>query len=167
MLAAVSSALAAGTYPAYKKKILYAENDIRGKQAPKFHVETWLTANKPETKGKVVLIDFWATWCGSCKELIPELNKWHKKFGKDLVIIGVSDEDVKTLKGFMKTTVMNYAVATDTKQNMSKKIGVQAVPHALVITPDGIVRWQGFPGSEEEPLTDALLEQIIKASKAK
>src|SRR5206468_53087 len=124
-----------------------------------------LTGAAPATKGKVVLIDFWATWCPPCRGLIPELNGFKKKFGNDLVIIGVSDEPEATVTGFMKSTPMDYNVAIDTKKTMSNMVGVQGIPHVLVISPDGIVRWQGFSGSEEDPLTADKLAKIIAASK--
>ncbi len=153
-------------YPPYTKKELYAEKDLRGKPAPKFEVGTWLTGSEPSRKGKVVLIDFWATWCPPCRELIPELNGYQQKFGKDLVVIGVSDESADVVKSFMAKTKMNYNVAVDPKGHMSGYLGVKGIPHVIVITPDGIVRWQGFPLGEEDRLTEDKLSQIIKASKA-
>ena len=153
-------------YPPYVKKELYADNDLRGKTAPKFAVGQWLTGAAPATKGKVVLIDFWATWCPPCRALIPELNGYQKKFGKDLVVIGVSDEDAAVVKKFMGSTKMAYNVAVDPKKQMEKVVGVKGIPHVLVITPDGVVRWQGFPLSDDDTLTEAKLSQIIEASKA-
>jgi len=152
-------------YPKYVSKNLYADNDFRGKKAPKLVVETWLTGKGPETDGKVVLIDFWATWCPSCRDLIPELGAWQKKFGKDLVVIGVSDEDKNTLVKFMKQTEMSYNVGTDTKETTEKVLGVKGIPQVLVITPDHIVRWQGYPGDDSDPLTEKVLSQIIETSK--
>lgn len=149
------------------KKTLYATNDLRGKQSPKFGVETWLTdqsAFKP--KGKVLLIDFWATWCGPCRALIPELNEFAKKYKDDVVIVGVSDESAATVREFMKITPMNYNVAIDTKKSMSKVVGVQGIPHVLVITSDGVVRYQGFPLQDEDRLDAAKLEKIIAINKS-
>jgi cytochrome c biogenesis protein CcmG, thiol:disulfide interchange protein DsbE len=148
-------------YPKGVQKTLYAD-DVRGKAAPKFEVQQWLT-NEPDRKGKVVLIDFWATWCPPCRATIPELNDYQAKFKDDLVVIGVSDETPEVLNNFMKTTEMKYAVATDPKGTMSSAINVKGIPHVLIISTDGIVRWQGFPLSDEERLTADIVKQVIDA----
>lgn len=154
-------------YPAYvTEKELYAENDFRGKKAPKFEFGEVLSSGKIDTKGKVVLVDYWATWCGPCIGLIPELNKFQEEFKDDLVIVGLSDEKPETVKGFMQKTKMNYHVATDVNGVMKGKLGVKGIPHVMVVTPDGIVRWQGWPQDEKDKLTHDKLAQIIKAWKA-
>lgn len=151
--------------PIVKEKTLYAKNDFRGRKAPELVVEKWLTA-KPETKGKVLIVDFWATWCGPCRALIPKLNQWQAKFKSDVVIVGISDEPEATVEDFKASNEIAYAEAIDTRKRMSNAIGVQGIPHVLVITPDGIVRWQGFPGSKEDPLDEAKVATIVKAWKA-
>ena len=152
--------------PIVKEKKLYAANDLRGKKAPEFVVDKWLHQPNPNLKGKVLVVDFWATWCGPCRKLIPEMNEWAKKLSKDAVFVGLSDEPAATVEKFMKTSPMNYSVAIDSQKRMSKALGVQGIPHVMVVTPDGIVRWQGFPGSAEDPLTLEKLEQVIAASKS-
>jgi cytochrome c biogenesis protein CcmG/thiol:disulfide interchange protein DsbE len=155
--------LAADTpeYPKSVEKKLYAD-DIRGKKAPVFSVGKWLT-DEPDRKGKVVLIDFWATWCPPCRASIPELNEIQAKFKDDLVVIGVSDEDAAKVKEFMTGTKMDYSVAIDKKAKMNNAIHVSGIPHVLIISTDGIVRWQGFPFSAEERLTPEIVKQVIDA----
>ena len=150
------------SYPAIVKKQLYATNDLRGKQAPDLVFGEWLT-KQPELSGqkKVILVDFWATWCGPCVRLIPEMNHFKKRFGKDLQVIGVSDETVAKVKGFMKKTKVNYAMSVDSSGKMKKELGVSGIPHVMVISSDGIVRWQGFPGGSDK-LTGKVLKQIIE-----
>ncbi len=148
------------------KKELYASSDLRGKTAPKLVVDQWLTGAAPETKGKVLIIDFWATWCPPCRATIPELNGYAKKFAKDVVVIGISDEKADVVANFMKGTKMDYFVGIDGQKRMSQIVGVKGIPHVLVVSPDGIVRWQGFPLDGANPLSESVIAQIVQASKA-
>jgi len=155
-------------FPAYVKKELYAKNDFRGKEFKTLQFGEVLKGKAPvakDLKGKVLLIDFWATWCGPCRVVIPEMNEWQKKFAKDLVIVGVSDEKSATVTEFMGKTPMNYVVTVDKDKTMSKILGVAGIPHVLVISQDGVVRYQGFPSDEKDQLTTEKLAQIIKANK--
>ena len=161
-LALTTFALAAEVlYPKPVEKDLYA-NDLRGKKAPELVTEKWLTA-KPDTKGKVVLIDFWATWCPPCRETIPELNELHAKFKDNLVIIGISNEAEGTITDFRKKTEMKYSLAIDTQSRTSKVVGVKGIPHVMIVSTDGVVRWQGFPLDAKEKLTADIVQQIIAA----
>jgi thiol-disulfide isomerase/thioredoxin len=148
-------------WPAHVQKKLYGK-DLRGKKAPELVVEEMLT-EKPDREGKVVIIDFWATWCPPCREAIPELNEIQQKYKDDVVIIGISDESPDKVKAFMKKTPMKYAQAIDTKKRMSKEVEVAGIPHVLIISTDGVVRWQGYPLSEEERLTENVVKQIVEA----
>ena len=112
------------------------------KKAPEFVVEEWIS-QQPKLKGKFILIDFWATWCGPCRKAIPELNEFAKKFGKKLVVIGISDETAAKVKE-MKEPNIEYYSAVDTKGVMKKALGVKGIPHVILIDPKGIVRWEGF-----------------------
>ena len=107
-----AQATAAEEYPEAIKKQVFADNDLRGKEAPPLHVEKWVNGKAPDTKGKVVLIDFWATWCPPCRESIPELNEFKKKFADDLVVIGITSEPPKKIKSFMKKLPIDYSIAT-------------------------------------------------------
>lgn len=165
-LTVLATPAVAPDWPPYvTNKTLYADNDFRGKQAPKIEGETFLTGKLPDLKGKVILVDIWATWCGPCRALIPELNEWQAKFKDDLVIIGISDEPSATVSKFMSTTPMKYNVAIDTKKRVSKALGVKGIPHVIVMSKDMIVRYQGFPQDDADKLTTEKLKQIIDANK--
>ncbi len=148
-------------WPASRDKELYAD-DIRGKKAPELVVENYM-ADKPDLVGKVVLIDFWATWCGPCRKAIPELNEIQAKFKDDLVVIGISDESPATVQDFMQKTKMEYASAIDMQATMKKAVHVRGIPHVIIISTDGIVRWQGFPLDDNDPLKAETVKQIIDA----
>ena len=128
-------------------------------KAPEFVVEKWLT-DKPETKGKYVLLEFWATWCGPCRRSIPLLNTFHRKYKDELVVIGISDEteaDVRKLK----SPQIEYYSAIDTKARTKKAVGVWGIPHVLIIEPGGAVIWQGFPLLKDYELTEETIEKIL------
>lgn len=143
-------------------KQLWAKSFLNQK-APELVVEEWITA-KPETKGKFVLIDFWATWCGPCRKAIPELNEIQKKFSKDLVVIGISAEPAEKVKS-MKEPVIEYANGVDTQKTMDKQLEVKGIPHVILIDPQGIVRWEGFPLLDGHELTPEVVEALIKKYK--
>src|SRR6266481_4221634 len=114
------------------EKQLWAKS-ILNQKAPELVVEKWLS-KEPDRKDKFVLIDFWATWCGPCREAIPELNAFHKKFGDKLVVIGVSDEAEKKVATFAKPKI-EYFSAIDTKGRMKKTLKINGIPHVIIIDP--------------------------------
>lgn len=130
-----------------------------GKKAPELIVEKWLTA-QPDTKGKFVLIDFWATWCGPCRKAIPELNEFHKKYSDKLVVIGISDESEATVKKMTDPSI-TYASAIDTKGRTKKTLEVKGIPHVIIMDPEGIVRWEGFPFLDGYELSDAVVKDLF------
>ncbi len=147
-------------WPPYVKKNLYAD-DFRGQKVPDYAIQKWVTKT-PDTKGKIILIDLWATWCGPCKKAIPELNKLQKEFKDDLVIIGLSDEPANVVQDFMKKTKIDYSMAVDTKGKLKKKLNVMGIPHVIIVDTSGIIRWQGLPSDKKDKLTSDLIETIIE-----
>ena len=141
-----------------EKVWLYAKSIINQK-APELVVEEWIT-DKPDMEGKFVLIDFWATTCGPCKKAIPHLNEFSKQFKDKLVVIGVSYENAEKVKA-MKEPVIDYYSAVDTKKRMSKELEINGIPHVILIDPQGIVRWEGYPLGGVK-LTSEVIGEIIR-----
>jgi len=153
---------ATGATRAEEKK-LWATSFL-GKPAPEFAVEKWLTA-EPARKGKFVLIDFWATWCGPCRKAIPELNALHKQFGDRVVVIGVSDEAEEKVRA-LKDPRIEYASAIDTQGRMKKALGVKGIPHVILVDPAGVVRWEGFPLLEGYELNERAVREVLDQAAA-
>ncbi|SHG27187.1 Thiol-disulfide isomerase or thioredoxin [Flavobacterium fluvii] len=143
-------------------KKIWAKSIINQK-APKLVVEKWLSG-KPDTKGKFVLIDFWATWCGPCKRAIPELNQFKAEFENDLIVIGISDETPEKVRSLANPKIEYYS-AIDTQRTMYDKLEVQGIPHCILIDPNGIVRWEGYPILHGYELTSEVIKGIIEKYK--
>ncbi|WP_367769619.1 TlpA disulfide reductase family protein [Flavobacterium sp. WC2421] len=141
-----------------QQKKMWAKSIINQK-APKITVEKWLS-DKPNTKGKFILIDFWATWCGPCKRAIPELNKFKTEFENDLVVIGISDETKEEVNKLIDPKIEYYS-AIDTNRKMYDFLGIAAIPHCILIDPDGIIRWEGYPILRGYELTSEVIKKII------
>ncbi|WP_067147306.1 TlpA family protein disulfide reductase [Pseudotamlana agarivorans] len=139
-------------------KQLWAKSVINQK-APKLVVEQWISES-PEVKGKFMLIDFWATWCMPCRKVIPELNDFQEQFKKDLVVIGLSDEPVEKVKNNPAINI-KYHSAVDTKRRMYNKLEIQGIPHCIIINPEGIVVWEGWPSLPGHELTEEVISNLI------
>jgi thiol-disulfide isomerase/thioredoxin len=112
-------------------------------QAPDFKVDdlegTPLTLSA--SHGKVILLNFWATWCGPCRAEIPDLVELQKKYADRLQIIGldVDDDDVAEVKKFVEENKINYPVGIATNEIRMQYGGVAALPTSFVLNSEGQV----------------------------
>jgi peroxiredoxin len=96
-----------------------------------------------EFKGKVVVVDFWATWCGPCREEIPGYVALQEKYGKDgLVVVGVSLDQAgpKVVKDFIAKSAINYRVVMGDEAVVTAFGGVEAIPTTFLIDRSGQIR---------------------------
>ncbi|MGC8764668.1 MAG: TlpA family protein disulfide reductase [Brevinematia bacterium] len=107
-------------------------------------------------RGRVVLLNFWATWCPPCKAEIPDLNKLQTKYSNSLVIIGVSvdQEGVDVVKDFYNKLQIVYPVVMATEEIIAGYGGISAIPTSFVINHKGqlvgkIVGYRNFSQYEE------------------
>jgi cytochrome c biogenesis protein CcmG/thiol:disulfide interchange protein DsbE len=128
--------------------------------APTIEAEKWLT-DRPDLKGKFLLLDFWATWCGPCRRSIPQLNALYSRFKDRLVVIGLSNETEQAVRKMTEPRI-EYPVVIDTRQRASTAFGVERIPHAVLIDPNGIVRFEGHPGHLNERNLDKLLARFAE-----
>ena len=138
-----------------------AESPLIGKLAPSFTLQdlNGKQVRLSDFKGKVVLLDFWATWCGPCVRTIPHLDALHKKYkDQGLVVIGINNErDHAKVKAFAKDR-MSYIILLDADEQFTE-YGIRGIPTAFYIDKEGKIRYRdvGFgPGKEKE------MEQKVK-----
>jgi thiol-disulfide isomerase/thioredoxin len=92
-------------------------------------------------KGKVVLLDFWATWCGPCRMTTPELEAVYKKYrSKGLDVIGVSSESLEDLKAFQASSKTGYPQFNDVSQLTTRQYQAFAYPTLVVIDRKGVIQ---------------------------
>ena len=135
-----------------------AANALVGKPAPAFKLKdlNGKEVSLADQKGSVVIVDFWATWCGPCVQALPHLNKLYedkKAAGLKVLAVSVDDEKEKVAP-FVAAKKLTMTVLFDNdEQKVAEKYGVQGIPQTVVIGKDGTVKkvFVGFgPGTEEE-----------------
>jgi thiol-disulfide isomerase/thioredoxin len=128
----------------------------RARMTPAFSITTieGKKISMDELQGKVVLLDFWATWCVPCREALPHMKKVAKKFeGQPLVILSVSlDDDEQKWKTFIAQNQMTWPQYRDGGFTgpIATMFGVKAIPHTYTIDADGVL--------QEEHIGDASVE---------
>lgn len=107
-------------------------------------------------KGKVVYVDFWASWCGPCKQSFPWMNDMQAKYqGQGLEIVGVNlDAKRDDADKFLAQTPAQFAIAFDAKADSAKRFGVKGMPTSVLIGRDGKVLavHSGFKEEERKEL---------------
>ncbi|HEY1939686.1 MAG TPA: TlpA disulfide reductase family protein [Candidatus Angelobacter sp.] len=132
----------------------------RAKMSPPFVVTTLdgKRVSMDDLKGKVVLLDFWATWCGPCREALPHMQSIAKKFdGQPLVVLSVSlDNDEQKWKDYIEKNKMTWLQYRDGgfEGSVARMFAVNAIPHTFTIDADGVL--------QDERIGDASIEGKLK-----
>ena len=142
-----------------------------GKDAPALKVTEWV--GNPHTlaklQGKVVLLDFWATWCKPCIEMYPEMRKWAADLGpRGLVILGITNhsrQSSEQVRRFVTRTKLPWPVAIDPKNKTQIDYGVAPIPHTFLIDRHGVVRLEHVGGGDLTKIKSKLMELLDETSK--
>jgi len=124
--------------------------------------QTGINVELAALKGKVVLVDFWASWCGPCKKEMPVLEALNVKYAaQGLVIVGVNiDSSSKKMNKFLKGTPVSFRIVHDRKLVVANRYEPETMPTSYFIGRDGTVRYvhKGFAKGDAE-----VLEERVKA----
>lgn len=106
----------------------FSVTDLDGKQM-----------SSPDWKGKVVLINFWATWCGPCRAEIPDLVALQDKYKNQVIVIGISEDEgpVESVRKFATQYKVNYPIAMTTPEMQKLFPGISALPTTFMLDKDG------------------------------
>jgi len=123
-----------------------------GQPAPEISAKDWINLKTPLTlaslRGKVVLLEFWATWCGPCVQGIPHLNELHRKYaGRNFQLLTFVEEGHQTMDKFLKRTSVEYTIGLGS--TALEDYGITGIPHAFVVNQAGKIVWHGHPAEPE------------------
>jgi peroxiredoxin len=125
---------------------LYSHSAGVGEAAPPFSLKDMKgnTVTLESFKGKVVFLDFWATWCGPCKEEFPELEALYQKYGKEgFEVVGISvDKSESNVAEFLKKRPVSFTILTNTKGDVAETYGLPGMPTGFIIGKDGVIRYR-------------------------
>ncbi|MEJ2041718.1 MAG: TlpA disulfide reductase family protein [Reinekea sp.] len=117
-----------------------------------------------QLKGRVVYVDFWASWCTTCKQSFPVLSELSEELkGKGIVILGINtDEDVSLAHKFLEKTPVSFLTVSDRTQKVVSYFEPKGFPYAYIVGKDGVIQAvkAGFAGKEKT--RELLLEMAAK-----
>jgi thiol-disulfide isomerase/thioredoxin len=130
----------------------------RGDAAPEF-------GGSKGSSQKPVLLDFWATWCGVCRDALPGLKRLRSVYGSDkLEVISVSeDEDEDGWREFVHSNRMTWEQRLDTNHELMRKFGASALPTYVLIGRDGKIVQQWVGDDPDQPLVDRMGPDLQRA----
>ena len=139
-----------------------------GAMAPDFHLPQ-LGKDAPlglhDVRGKVVLVDFWASWCGPCRESLPQYQKLYTELSRDdFEIVAVNlDEELADAKKFLAAHPVTYPVVLDPAGDVPKSFGLIGMPTSYLVDRNGVVRLRNQSFKPQD--IDTLRAEIAKLAK--
>jgi peroxiredoxin len=162
-----------GSYVTLAKKMIDNPRRARENYAPDFSFTSsegdYITLD--DLRGKVVVLDFWATWCGPCTSSVPDLRNLHRKYvtNPSFVMIGISaDVDEQVWRDFTAQNKMLWTHYLDKDRKIQRAFGIHAYPTYIVIDHEGIWRFQSIGAGYRSAigLEDVIRKQLMVAAKS-
>ena len=123
-----------------------------GTEAPDFTLsdDSGKEVSLSDLRGSVVLLDFWATWCGPCRQVMPALQRLHEEYGEDgLLVYGVNSEEVTLVDEFLTQNGYTFPTLRDPRNVASMLYRVEGIPTTVLVGRDGVVI-EHFVGAHPE-----------------
>lgn len=141
--------------------------------APAFSLPQLPTKNSvalQDQRGRVVLLDFWASWCGPCRESLPQYQKLRDEYSRDdFEVVAISlDENIDDALEFLKQYPLQYLVLHDPEGKSATAYGLKGMPSSYLIDRNGMLRSQhvGFQMKDLAPLRAKIAELIAEKADA-
>lgn len=123
----------------------------------------------PSLSGKVVLVDFWASWCAPCRRSFPEFDKLQKEYqARGFLLVAVSvDEDVRSMQRFLEKIPVGFTVLHDVRQALVTAMGVETMPTSFLLDQTGRMRFShnGYAGERTLSMLRSEIESLLKEGK--
>lgn len=137
-----------------------SKHPLNGGNAPDFDLELYSapsggserTVSLQASRGRVVLLDFWATWCKPCKASFPSYQHLQEKFGEQIQVIAISEDDeTDGIASFIADTGVDFPVAWDADKSVARRYQIEGMPTLFIIDGSGIVHnvHSGFRAGDE------------------
>lgn len=156
VLAVIFVALGAAFYTAYT-----SEGPVEiGKPVPNFTLETLDgdTVSVSDYKGKGLLINFWATWCGPCREEMPLMNEYYQKYDDEFEILAVNiAESDLAVSTFVRRYDLSFPILLDSDKSVTNQYGVGQLPSTYVVDAEGTLL-----AVHDQILTEELLDSYLE-----
>jgi cytochrome c biogenesis protein CcmG/thiol:disulfide interchange protein DsbE len=141
----------------------------KGAPAPQFDLQGLEGAVKlAKLQGKVVYVDFWASWCGPCRQSFPWMNEMQAKYGaRGLQVVGVNvDANSADARQFLAATPARFVIGFDPQGATPRSYGIKGMPSSVLIGPDGkvLLEHSGFRDADRAEL-EARIQAALGAVK--
>lgn len=120
-------------------------------------------------KGRVVFVDFWASWCAPCRRSFPWLNEMQAKYGgRGFQVVAVNvDRERRDADGFLAEVPAHFTVAFDAAGDAPRRFAVKGMPTSVLVGADGAVirQHEGFKDADRAPLEAAIVAALVHAGR--
>jgi cytochrome c biogenesis protein CcmG/thiol:disulfide interchange protein DsbE len=146
------------------------DSALVGRMAPNLAATEWIGApvDLRAFRGKVVLVDFWASWCNTCRQQMANIRRWREKYGDQVVMVGVTNLDgqsIDKIQDFVRRQKAPDFVAIDHENLTHRAYQIRAIPQSFVIDREGIVQFASV-GAEDAARLEQELDRAINAPNA-